>query len=104
MNSTSNSSWRGLQIFYTTKNKENYNIAKVMDLTIRKKISTVREIKKDNSYYLYKQIKVPGILIEAGFISNPNDLYLLKKDWYQEKLMGLVRDGVINYLKKDLAI
>lgn len=101
LNATNKSKWRGLQIFYTTKNEENVKIAEVISDTIKKKISTVRDIKKDNSYYMYKQIKKPGVLIEAGFISNPSDLYLLRREWYQNKLMGLIRDGVIEYMKKD---
>ena len=94
MNSTTNSSWRGLQIFYNSKNKENLNFAK-----IKKKMSTVREIKKENNYYMYKQIRTTGILIEAGFLSNPSDLYLLKQDKYQEKLSSIITEGVINYYK-----
>ena len=99
MNSTTNSSWRGLQIFYNSKNKENLNFAKIMNDTIKKKMSTVREIKKDNNYYMYKQIRTTGILIEAGFLSNPSDLYLLKQDKYQEKLSSIITEGVINYYK-----
>lgn len=99
MNSTTNSSWRGLQIFYNSKNKENLNFAKIMNDTIKKKTSTVREIKKENNYYMYKQIRTTGILIEAGFLSNPSDLYLLKQDKYQEKLSSIITEGVINYYK-----
>lgn len=100
LNATTNSNWRGLQIFYTTKNKENENIAKFMNERIKKRISTVRDIKKDNGYYMYKQIKIPGILIEAGFMSNPSDLYLLKKDSYQNKLAIIITDGIVEYYKK----
>lgn len=98
LNSTIQSNWRGLQIFYNSINEENYNFAKVMNDTLSSKMSTVREIKKDNNYYMYKQINVTGILIEAGFISNPEDLYLLKKDSYQDKLTTWITEGVIKYL------
>ena len=100
LNSTTQSNWRGLQIFYTTKNKKNEEIAKFMNKFIQKRMSTVREVKKDNSYYMYKQIKVPGILIEAGFISNPSDLYLLKQDSYQNRLALIITDGIVGYFKK----
>ena len=104
LNAAVKNKWRGVQVFYTTKNRENEKIAKVISDTIKEKISTVRDIKKDNGYYMYKQIKKPGVLIEAGFISNPSDLYLLKKEWYQNKLMGLIRDGIVRYMKKDLVL
>ena len=101
LNATSNSNWRGLQIFYNDKNVNNKKFANIMSNVIKSRFSTVRDIKKDNNYFMYKQIKKTGILIEVGFISNPSDLYLLKQSKYQDKLMGLIRDGVIKY-KKDL--
>jgi len=97
MNSTTNSTWRGLQIFYNSNNPNNINLATIMNDTIKKEMSTVREVKKVNDYYMYKQIKKTGILIEAGFLSNPSDLYLLKQDSYQEELSNLITKGIINY-------
>lgn len=100
LNSDLNAKWKGIQVFYTSKNKENIEIAKVMRETLKQKISNVRENKKDNSYYMYKQIKKPGILIEAGFISNPDDNYLLRQEEYQNKLVGLIASGIENYYNK----
>jgi len=97
MNSTTNSNWRGLQIFYNSNNPNNINLANTKKDTIKKEMSTVREVKKVNDYYMYKQIKKTGILIEAGFLSNPSDLYLLKQDSYQEELSNLITKGIINY-------
>jgi len=97
MNSTTNSNWRGLQIFYNSNNPNNINLANTVNDTIKKEMSTVREVKKVNDYYMYKQIKKTGILIEAGFLSNPSDLYLLKQDSYQEELSNLITKGIINY-------
>ena len=54
---------------------------------------------KDNTYYMYKYIKSPGVLIEAGFISNPNENYLLRKEEYQNKLVTLIEEGVEIYFK-----
>lgn len=97
MNSTTNSNWRGLQIFYNSNNPNNINLANTVNDTIKKEMSTVREVKKVNDYYMYKQIKKTGILIEAGFLSNPSDLYLLKQESYQEELSNLITKGIINY-------
>ena len=48
LNSVTNSSWRGLQVFYTTKSEENKLIAETITNHLRKNMSNVREIKKDN--------------------------------------------------------
>ena len=99
LNSTASSDWKGLQVFYTNKNKENENIASILTSYLKNNISNVREIKQDNTYYMYKHITSPGILIEAGFISNPEENYLLRQEWYQDKLVRLISDGVEIYFQ-----
>lgn len=100
LNSVTNASWRGLQVFYTTKNEENKLIAETITNHLKESISNVREIKKDNTYYMYKHITSPGVLIEAGFISNPNDSYLLRNKEYQDKLISSISDSIEIYFQK----
>ena len=100
LNSTTSSKWRGLQVFYSSVNKENKIIGEIFYNIFKSNLSNVRELKKDNSYYMYKNIKVPGILIEAGFISNPSDNYILRSDDYQNTLVNNIVNGVISYFNK----
>ena len=100
LNSTTSSKWRGLQVFYSSVNKENKVIGEVFYNTFKNNLSNVRELKKENSYYMYRNIKVPGVLIEAGFISNPSDNYILRSDDYQNTLVNNIVNGVINYFNK----
>lgn len=99
LNSTTSPTWRGFQVFYTNKNKENKEIASTITNHLKEKLSNIREIKQDNSYYMYKHINSPGILIEAGFISNPSENYLLRQEWYQNKLINLIADSVEIYFQ-----
>jgi len=99
LNSTTSSNWKGLQVFYTTKNKENKKIATTVTNYLKENIANVREIKKDNTYYMYRLIKSPGVLVEAGFISNPNDNYLLRQEEYQNKLVNLLADSIEIYFQ-----
>ena len=46
---------------------------------------------------MYKRIKPPGVLIEAGFISNASDNYILRDKEYQKKLARLISKGIIEY-------
>lgn len=97
LNSTNDGRWRGLQIFYNSINKENKLVAEKVNEILVSNLSYVREVKNDNSYYMYKHIKIPGILIEAGFISNASDNYLLRNKDYQDKLINNIVYGIINY-------
>ena len=87
-------------MFYSSVNKENKVIGEVFYNTFKNNLSNVRELKKENSYYMYRNIKVPGVLIEAGFISNPSDNYILRNDDYQNTLVNNIVNGVINYFNK----
>mgnify|MGYP000003015640 FL=1 len=49
---------------------------------------------------MYKYIKYPGVLIEAGFISNPDENYLLRQEEYQNKLIILIADAIEKYYQK----
>lgn len=99
LNSTTSSAWKGLQVFYTNKNKENESIASTITDYLKKNISNVREIKQNNTYYMYKHIISPGVLIEAGFISNPGENHLLRQEWYQNKIVKLIADGIELYFQ-----
>lgn len=89
--------WRGIQIFYNDRVKENEVIAKTLTNALKEHSKLVRDEKKNNEYYMYKQINVPGVLIETGFLSNPDDRYLLQSEEYQEKLVKYIADGIVCY-------
>lgn len=99
LNSTTSSAWKGLQVFYTNKNKENKNIANTISDHLSESLSNVREIKENNTYYMYRHINSPGVLIEAGFISNPGENYLLRQEWYQDKVVRLISESIEIYFQ-----
>lgn len=97
LNYIENSKWQGLQIFYNNKNKENKIIADNLTSYLKETSSNIREPKKENIYYMYKQINIPGVLIELGFLSNPNDRYRLTTEEYQEKTAMSISNAIEKY-------
>ncbi len=87
LNYISNTKWKGLQIFYNNRIKENEIIATKLTKYIREKTYNVKDPKLNNTYYMYKHINTPGVLIELGFLSNPDDRYRLTHEEYQDKLI-----------------
>ena len=100
LNYISNSKWQGLQIFYNNKNKENEIIATNLTSYLKEYTNNIREPKKENTYYMYKQIKIPGVLIELGFLSNPNDRYRLTREEYQDKLAQNIASSIERYFQE----
>lgn len=90
LNSISSSTWSGIQVFYDDANERNEKIAKMFQDYFKKELNTKREYKELTDRYMYKRITRPGILIEVGFLSNPNDRYLLQKKEYQYKFSNIV--------------
>lgn len=97
LNYISNSKWKGLQIFYNDIHKENEIIATKLTTYLKDYSGNIREPKKENIYYMYKQINIPGVLIELGFLSNPNDRYRLTKNEYQEQLAKNIASSIEKY-------
>lgn len=96
LNYLSDSSYSGAQVFYN--NDTNKEIATVIQETINKELNNNREIKKiPSKTYMYSKLDIPGVLIECGFLSNPNELSNLKTSKYQEKIASVIKDALINY-------
>ena len=100
LNADSSTTWRGAQVFYDDVNPKNEKIAKIMQEELKKGLNTNREYKLTNDIYIFKRIERPGVLIEAGFISNPNERYLLQQPTYQEKISNTIINGVLRYFNE----
>ena len=100
LNASPSSKWNGIQIFYSNILKDNKLIAETVTDTMKLNMKNIRDVKKENGYYMYSKIKVPGILVEAGFISNSNDNYKIRQEEYQNILVSNIAMGIENYFKK----
>ncbi len=99
LNAENSSVWKGAQVFYDDVNPKNEQIAKIMQEELAKDFKTDRTYKKTNEMYLHKRVTRPGVLIEVGFITNPNERYLLTKDDYQQRLSNTITNGIISYFE-----
>lgn len=100
VNYLSNTKYKGLQIFYNNKNKENEIIANMLTKYYHEKTWNVREPKHNNTYYMYKNITEPGVLIEVGFLSNPDDRYRLTHEEYQDTLVSNLTYSIEKYFRE----
>ncbi len=101
LNSDISTTWKGAQVFYNTINEKNEILAKIMQEQLKKDLNSNREYKKLNDHYLYNRVKIPGVLIEVGFISNPNERYLLRQENYQKKVAVTIKNGLVSFLTQN---
>jgi len=97
LNADESHTWYGAQVYYDSINPENEKIAKIMQEELKKNTNTTRDYQKNDTKYLQRRINRPGVLLEAGFLSNDNERYLLKQDSYQQKLAKIITNSIIKY-------
>lgn len=96
LNYYSGSSESGAEVLYNPINSENKKFGEILMNNFKTALGSKRILKKTD-LYMYKNTTVPGVLIECGFLSNPNERYLLRKKSYQKKLSQIIVDSVITY-------
>ncbi|MCP8971148.1 N-acetylmuramoyl-L-alanine amidase CwlD [Ectobacillus ponti] len=89
---------KGAQTFYYRSLVENERAAKFVQAELRTSLENTHRLAKTiNHVYLLKHSKVPGVLVEAGFLSNVNERYLLNSEEYQKKVAAAIYRGALRY-------
>ncbi len=102
-NSFTQSKYTGTQVFFSPNTTSSYELAESIQDAVKTMLQpeNKRQIKKcGNSVYLIYNAKKTAVLVECGFITNPDELCLLKNEDYQLKMAFSIADGIINYLNK----
>lgn len=97
LNADETHTWYGAQVYYDSINPENEKIAKILQDEFKKNTNTTRDYQRNDTKYLQRRVNRPGVLLEAGFLSNANERYLLQQDSYQQKIAKIVTKSIIKY-------
>ena len=98
LNSIPSPKWSGAQTFYDPSREENKRMAElVQEELIRNLENTNRQEKATQDIFLLKHAQIPGILVEAGFLSNPEEASLLNTEEYQKKVALAIYMGILRY-------
>lgn len=93
---------KGAQVFYYTGSEEGKKLAGILQNSIRDVIGddNHRVEKGNDSYYMLRKVTCPLVIVECGFLSNPEEEALLSDENYQEKMARGICEGVENFLYK----
>lgn len=94
INYLEDTSYYGGQIFYY--GEENKKIAEFLQSEFNT-ISYPRSIKPMPNIYMYRRLKIPGVLVECGFISNKKEREKLITPAYQKEIAKVLTQGLVNY-------
>lgn len=94
---------KGAQVFYYTTSIESKKLAEIMQASLIDNVDpdNHREAKSNDSYYILKKTSSPIIIVECGFLSNPEEAKKLSDETYQQKISEAIRIGIREYLGKN---
>lgn len=98
-NHFSDEKYSGAQVFYAPT-EGSQNLARALQTRLVETINqkSRRQIKKADNVYLMQHVQCPAVLIECGFISNPQEERLLRDEIYQKMLCCVIASTVSNCL------
>ncbi len=101
MNKTNDNS-SGWQTFYKRNCNDSRKLASLIQSNLNYSISSnnKREIKSISDIYLAKNVNIPFVLVECGFLSNSNEASLLQNNEYQEKIVWGIYTGIMDYFSE----
>ncbi len=96
LNAIPSPKWSGAQVFYNRAIPENEPMAKFVQDELRVNLeNTTRQAKPIHNVYVIKEATIPGVLIEAGFLSNPFESEQLNTEEYQQKVAASIYQGLL---------
>ena len=106
VNSSKKTSVRGVRVYYYPTSVEGRELAESICQSVNKNVYE-KYLKDDNlkaetmpeDYFILRETQYPGVLVEIGFITNPEDNKLLKNERYKKKIAFAIKKGIIEYLK-----
>lgn len=97
MNSLNDPSVKGLHIFYDMKHEDIKPLAERIQNSLAEVTGAAgHEVRKaSSSLYLMKNTEIPGILVECGFLSNPEEEQKLADDEYQSRIAWAIANALL---------
>ena len=103
-NSCPNDSVSGLEIFYSEdSNKRSLSSKKLAEAILQKTTQQTeansRGVKKGNHLFVLRQTDMPSVLLEAGFLTNPEERAKIKSREYLDKIARGIAEGIDKFVK-----
>ena len=102
MNSYPQAQYSGLQVWYSPNHTDSKAIADTIQQTIREHLQPENDRKTKSatsSIYLLHHISSPAVLVECGFLSNPEEAKRLDTEAYRDQLSFLLFLSIMKALE-----
>ena len=90
--------WHGAQVFYYREGEEGKGLAQSIQAAIIEQLAnTDRTALPIDSIYVVSHLNIPSIVVEVGFLSNPEEEQLLNDPEYQNAMAYAIYCGIAAY-------
>lgn len=100
-NSYPDSSVSGPQVFYYEHSVDGERLAAAIQDALNSELNIARpRVQKGNtSYYILKRSESVTVIVECGFLSNPQEELILQDEEYQNRVAKAICEGILQYLE-----
>lgn len=102
-----NTKVQGVQVIHYPNSKASEDLAVSISHSINKlvfkeflKTTEIKSNVLSGNYYILRECKSTGVIVEIGFITTPEDRKLLQNEVYQDKISTAIGQGIIEYMTK----
>lgn len=87
---------RGMIAFYNYQDPDGKKLALILQEELNK-IQTTPQKAAPGDYFIIKQPGISGVILEVGFLSNPEEAVQLQNKEYQERIVLAIANGILQY-------
>ncbi|WP_407308985.1 N-acetylmuramoyl-L-alanine amidase [Desulfosporosinus sp. SB140] len=87
----------GMETYYHQKSPTGKILAEQIQKSLTQLQPENKRQAKAGDYYLINQSKMPAVIVEVGFISNPRERKLLLSNDYRDSIAKAIAEGIANY-------
>lgn len=99
-NSFPEAAWFGAQTFYEANDEGGFSLATYIQAALVRELTDLgvnRRRAATADLRILRDVVVPAVLVEVGFLSNPQEEALLRQPEYQARVAQAIADGIMAY-------
>ena len=104
MNSFPQTQYSGLQVYYSKNDANSKRIADLIQSNVKAYLQNGNDRQTKaatSSIFLLDRLETPAVLIECGFLSNPEECRLLSTSEYRKKLAFVIFCSITDYISSN---
>lgn len=90
--------WSGAQVFHYPGSQAGAELARAVQDALVAELGPNFRREKAGDFFLLARAKVPAVVIEVGFLSNPREAQLLSEAAYRDRVATAIFHGVVRFL------